>query len=781
MAQDKDTESFNNDLYNLLKVRGYKPVPLNSQNQRVGASQEADVIEFTFTKDGEDYGKVWISIDNANVIKIYFDDSQQNSPTTTTPGKEYDDTWTGLLKFIKVWAQRRQMSFELTNKDRLGDDMRQRDYFKMKEKLGEGYYPMGKKASYNDAVPNVKIVLQHNRSLEEGEQRYRNVAKIYLENVDGERFLAPTTKPGIARVYARHIAEGGLPNDDRWNHIKSICEDYNKMAGFVRATRTNQFNESAQELVNEGINHYQGLRETLSKLTGHRGYQAYFESWTPSLMEDALDESINELFVQENIDPRIENAMPILSRLKKPTVEMAEVSSLAEWADDVINEKLELDEEKATESYDPSKVFSDEYPEVGLGKGQVYYSLNSGDKVTHKQFGPGTVISKPRGRTYLVKFKDGNKEVPHNQLTSASKVDEVLDTRDAKMSYAKKNMDSHQNAVSTYHKSTDPKEKKAADKTAMKRVRGMNTFVKNKISTDDLDESRGRGFLNQPTKRETDWFDVRKMSDAHMDKLDDLTLGREGPGQYLEYGENHGLPEYVVGIHSGLKNADRTYEHLMRYAKPFKSGVTEGDSQYKVGDKVNWHDSKFDKNMSGTITMVSSGKRNGVSYASVKATGTHGSDFKVPHSKLKKVEEGKTSAKSMFKVIDNYTVWNDSYLMRAGAEYDETEIDGKLVGVAASDKGVHGLWYNKAKFGTFSPTPFKTAVAYSEADPNWPYDNNHEDDVYEDLDANQKRAGQLGPTERVKNNNIGKLVGANESTEIDPELARIIEMAKFKR
>jgi hypothetical protein len=53
--------------------------------------------------------------------------------------------------------------------------------------------------------------------------------------------------------------------------------------------------------------------------------------------------------------------------------------------------------------------------------------------------------------------------------------------------------------------------------------------------------------------------------------------------------------------------------------------------------------------------------------------------------------------------------------------------------------------------------------------------------VEEDLDANQKRAGQLGPTERVKNNNIGKLVGANESTEIDPELARIIEMARFKR
>ena len=51
----------------------------------------------------------------------------------------------------------------------------------------------------------------------------------------------------------------------------------------------------------------------------------------------------------------------------------------------------------------------------------------------------------------------------------------------------------------------------------------------------------------------------------------------------------------------------------------------------------------------------------------------------------------------------------------------------------------------------------------------------------EDLGPEQKRVGQLGPTEKVKNNNIGKLVGASESKEMDPELARIIEMARFKR
>ena len=622
-----DNESFNNDLYDLLKVRGYKPVPLNSQNQRVKASQEADVIEFTFTKDGEDYGKAWATIDDAKNVKIYYDDEQQDSPDTTTPGVEYDDTWTGFLKHLKQWAQRRQLSFELANRDRLGDDMRQRDYYKMKEKLGESYHPMGKKSSYNDAVPNVKIVLQHNRALEEGEARYRNVAKIFLENQDGERFLAPTTRPGIARVYARHIAEGGVPNDDRWNHIKSICEDYNKMAGFVRATRNGQFNESAQALVTEGVNHYNNLRETLHKLTGHRGYQNYFESWSPPLMETEGDDSITELFVQETMDPRIESAMPILARLKKPVSEMAEVDGLAEWADDIINEKLDMDENFIGMS--PQAVAEEELDEMDKEHGSKHdfdpkgpektgkpvkvkdfakkalKSLNRGMKGWEKGMHDvdtvkaATKTLSPDSKEEILKAKVGKGSPAELQqkLIKREKnkqVDEVLDTRDAKMSYAQKNMDSHKAALDDFMNAAgDENKKAAAHKTAMKRVRGLQNFVKNKVSKDEMDEATGYYSQKHPQH-----------------------------DQMTKDGYEHSI-EDILG------------DKLHRYFKP------------------------------------------GVS------------------------------------LTDLY-------------KYD--------------DEGVK-----------------------------------------EDLGPEQKRVGQLGPTEKVKNNNIGKLVGASESKEIDPELARIIEMAKFKR
>lgn len=333
-------DSLNRKLYDLLNARGYDPVPRDSDVANAGKTvppEEADVFKFTFKQGNKPIDEAWVSVDGAENLTLYYDQDLANKADERTPGTQFDDSWYGLLRHLKKWAHARQLSFKLEPKEKIDSDMAQRTYMKKKEQIAEGYYPMGKSASYNDAVPTVKIILQHTRQIQEGEQRYRNIAKIFLENTHGERILAPTTKPGLAQVYARHLAEGGVPNDDRWNHIKSLCEEYSKMAGFVRAVRGNQFNESAQKVVEAGLNHYQSLRESLGKMRGHRGYTAYFESYTPALMEDDTDNNaLNELFVQETMDPRIESVMPILSKLSKNLGEMKEISELAEWADNLL-------------------------------------------------------------------------------------------------------------------------------------------------------------------------------------------------------------------------------------------------------------------------------------------------------------------------------------------------------------------------------------------------------------------------------------------------------------
>lgn len=372
----KNQESINRSLFELLRSRGYAPTLLDTSGKEIPVPEEAEVFQFKFTKDGEEYGTVTASIDGLHKLVIYFGDDVANSEKEDNGG---DDSWYKLLNHLKRFAQQHQLSFEVKNRDHLKYDMAKREHMKKQEKISEGYYPMGKKASYNDNIPTVKIVIEHTRQIEEGEQRYRNVNRIFLENTQGERILAPTTKPGVAQIYARHLAEGGMPHDDRWNHIISLCEEYNKMGAFVRATRNNQFNESAQQLVNEGINHYQSLRESLSKMRGSRGYNAYFESYTPPLMEDETEENnLNELFVQETLDPRIESVMPILNKLHKKVAEMKEVNELSEWADNLIESDLE-EGDGGQEALNPAGI-----PEEDLDEGILDTVKKVGSKVFDK-------------------------------------------------------------------------------------------------------------------------------------------------------------------------------------------------------------------------------------------------------------------------------------------------------------------------------------------------------------------------------------------------------------
>ena len=320
-----NTETLNKKLYRYLSK--YKPKPLDTDGEVTPLEDEADVFKFTFTVDGESYGTAFASVDDDTKLSLYYGDDVGESPK-----------WLDFVEELKIWKNLNGFGkWEAKDMDQLQGDMTRRKHMRNKDKIAEGYYPMGKRASYSDSIPSVKIVIEHSRTIEEGEQRYRNINRIFLENQLGERYLLDTKKPGIARVYARHIAEGGKVNDDRWSHIGSLCEEYQKMAGFVRATRNGQFNESAQQLVNEGLAHYQSLRESLSRLTGKRGYNAYFENWTPQLMEDNVEENnLNELFVQETLDPRIESVMPILNRIHKKVSESVvdkEINKLAEWAD----------------------------------------------------------------------------------------------------------------------------------------------------------------------------------------------------------------------------------------------------------------------------------------------------------------------------------------------------------------------------------------------------------------------------------------------------------------
>ena len=758
-----DTESFNKQLYDLLNVRGYKPIPKNSKNQNVEASQLADVMEFVFMKEGEEYGKAWASIDDANNVIIYYDDEQADSPEGKTPGVEYDDSWSGFLKHVKNWAQRKQLSFELANKDRLSDDMRQREYVKMKEKISEGYHSMGNKASYNDNVPNIKIILQHNRKIEEGEQRYRNVAKIFLENTEGERILAPTTRPGIAQIYARHLAEGGVPNDERWNHIKGLCEEYSKMAGFVRATRNNQFNESAQALVNEGINHYQSLRESLSKMRGHRGYNAYFESWTPPLMEDENDVAINELFVQETVDPRIESVMPILSRLSKKSgiKPMTEVSELAEWAQSIVEGEDDgrdkyyylrndiwrvMDGDEVVYEYTPER-----YEVVGAKKLLARFD-DEGYDVTH-------VISPMGVVTYLY-------GKPEDELDESATRGIMVNGKE--VDYASLEIDGvdssdYPDFSDAYFSSgsfTDGTEMSDEDLDELADTYGE---LVNRKAYDSLHEGGDGGEASEEE-------DVYTDADAgeEMDASDEEEL-LEAPGAET-LGHNQSTEKSNLSAFDLGEALDPIADKIAELEKQLKT-ATPQEAQ-KIKEILTLLKAKANKGSPNSSTDGTAAER-----AEQRAKDRFSKKSSVTGDNIGDTIKGGTALAGFFGLAESRMAEADSiiqdiingdldaYNVMANPKTPEEEYVANMMQEMYDDVSIEYSLHPDDDFEKILD------IVVDQLAKDHKQDDDQlsmlEGDVEEGLDANQKRVGQLGPTEKVgPKGAVGKLVGASESIEV---------------
>jgi hypothetical protein len=173
-----------------------------------------------------------------------------------------------------------------------------------------------KHTSYNNKPGTTRLKIVHSKAIEEGEQRFRNIEKLYVENAEGERFKLPFTSLVAGRAMARHVAEGGTPYDVFGLHIVETVREANVLAKFTQATRTITEEDGEQfDVVEAGRERYKTLRHRLKSLAGKRGYHAYKENWNPATIEEGTADmdKLHNIFTRETIDPRIEEALPYLA------------------------------------------------------------------------------------------------------------------------------------------------------------------------------------------------------------------------------------------------------------------------------------------------------------------------------------------------------------------------------------------------------------------------------------------------------------------------------------
>jgi hypothetical protein len=327
MAQDINISK---DLYDLLVSKNFDPNVTDEQGRET-TPDEGSVFKFDYiASSGKNYGTAVILIGNDRELMLFFGDNLGKS----MDDPEDKDEWFQFLQQMSKFSTRHNFhTFTPKNLNAIKHTMA--GLAAIKEGLFEGYYGT-RRVSYMGERTQARLVINHNRLLGENDKRYRYVESLFIETADGERFRLPFTKLVGGRAMLEHVRQGGKPYDVRAAHIAETIQEMSVLARFNRASQNKMFEGQTQQLVEAAREYYHNLQNNLKNISTARGYQAYFESWTPADVgaQEALVEDLKTMFIEQTLDTRIEAALPTLAKIQGST--MKEADQFESWANKLV-------------------------------------------------------------------------------------------------------------------------------------------------------------------------------------------------------------------------------------------------------------------------------------------------------------------------------------------------------------------------------------------------------------------------------------------------------------
>jgi hypothetical protein len=321
-------ENISAQLNDLLISRNFDPDMLDYQG-KPSSPEDATVFSFDYESNtGQNYGTMVIVLDDDSDMQVFYGDNLGRGMEPEDKSEFFD-----FIQHLHKFANMRRWTFSPKDITRVKHTMQ--GLAAIKEGLFEGYYG-NRRISYSGEPTEARLVIKHNRPLGENDARYRYVESLFIETADSERFRLPFKHLAGARAMLEHVRQGGRPYDIRGCHITEMVTELATLSRFNRASRGRILEGTTAELVTEAQSYYQHLRESLKKLSTGRGYSTYFESWNPADIseQEELVENIKTLFIEQTIDSRIEQALPLLAKIQKEN-NMKEVGIFENWVEQV--------------------------------------------------------------------------------------------------------------------------------------------------------------------------------------------------------------------------------------------------------------------------------------------------------------------------------------------------------------------------------------------------------------------------------------------------------------
>ena len=312
-------------LFDLLLTKNFEPQLLNTAGKPESDPAETEVFSFDYVgQSGKDYGTVAILLSSDKEMNVYFGD---NLGKSMEPDDKND--WFSFLQQLRLLARKNLMTYNLADLNKLKYSMQ--GQAAIKEGLFESWTG-NKTTSWTNNPSSVKLVIKHNKTISESDKRFRYIQALFLETDEGERFKLPFTKLAGGRAMLEHVKQGGRPYDLRGQHITEMVNNINILSRFRKANQNKIFEGDAATLVETATQYYTQLQKNIKTLANDRGYTQYFESWQADKInhEDIVIEDLKSMFVTQNLDTRVEQALPLLAQLQKEN-QMKEANIFEGW------------------------------------------------------------------------------------------------------------------------------------------------------------------------------------------------------------------------------------------------------------------------------------------------------------------------------------------------------------------------------------------------------------------------------------------------------------------
>jgi hypothetical protein len=294
---------------------------------------EARFFDFDFIIEGNNLGRVSISLNDLGSLKVYY--SQGITENFDDPVKK---EWFGFLREMRYFAMRRLLRFDTrdiakTNLDK--NDFKhlaatqgpeEENMTNMNESRWDG---KNSRKTSRAVKGRTEVIVRHAKPVEEtypgARSQKNNIKAIFIQNADGERYKYPFIHPAGAFAMAQHVDHGGIPHDPAGKAIIQMSEEIAKLQEFQRKIHHASLHADASGITERALGKLNELKSKVNALSK----KYHYENWIMEFNNNpVLDDDLTELdsvtledykskFTQSSFQEELIGYFPLLHKIMK--------------------------------------------------------------------------------------------------------------------------------------------------------------------------------------------------------------------------------------------------------------------------------------------------------------------------------------------------------------------------------------------------------------------------------------------------------------------------------